>query len=61
MQIMIVSHIVAGPSDGSDVSPSNWTGLVDLEEETSLHSGEACKSNYMALRWLVCTDTQNEV
>ncbi|XP_070775304.1 neurocan core protein-like [Enoplosus armatus] len=27
-----------GSSDGSDVKPSNWTGLVDLEEEASLHS-----------------------
>ncbi|XP_045908453.1 neurocan core protein-like [Micropterus dolomieu] len=30
-----------GSSDGSDVSPSNWTGLVDLEEEASLHSTDA--------------------
>ncbi|KAM3604453.1 uncharacterized protein V6R79_011196 [Siganus canaliculatus] len=29
-----------GSSDGSDVSPSNWTGLVDLEEEASPHSSE---------------------
>ncbi|XP_028987073.1 neurocan core protein-like [Betta splendens] len=28
----------AGSSGGSDVSPSNWTGLVDLEEEDVLHS-----------------------
>ncbi|XP_047445642.1 neurocan core protein-like [Mugil cephalus] len=32
---------IRGLSDASDVSPSNWTGLVDLEEETSLHSGDA--------------------
>ncbi|XP_040911426.1 neurocan core protein-like [Toxotes jaculatrix] len=25
----------------SDVSPSNWTGLVDLEEETALYSADA--------------------
>ncbi len=31
----------AGSSDGGDVSPSNWTGLVDLEEEESLHT--TCK------------------
>ncbi|XP_037644279.1 neurocan core protein-like [Sebastes umbrosus] len=30
-----------GSSDGSDVSPSNWTGLVDLEEEASLHRIDA--------------------
>ncbi|XP_062285211.1 neurocan core protein-like, partial [Scomber scombrus] len=30
-----------GSSDGSDISPSNWTGLVDLEEETSNHSADA--------------------
>uniref|UniRef100_A0A3Q1EG12 Neurocan core protein-like n=1 Tax=Acanthochromis polyacanthus TaxID=80966 RepID=A0A3Q1EG12_9TELE len=29
-----------GSSDGSDVSPSNWTGLVDLEEETSPHTAD---------------------
>ncbi|GLD58592.1 neurocan core protein-like isoform X1, partial [Lates japonicus] len=28
-------------SKGSDVSPSNWTGLVDLEEEAMLHSADA--------------------
>ncbi|XP_026169648.1 neurocan core protein-like [Mastacembelus armatus] len=27
-------------SDGTDVSPSNWTGLVDLEEEATLHSAD---------------------
>ncbi|KAI3374351.1 hypothetical protein L3Q82_006189 [Scortum barcoo] len=27
-----------GSSGSSDVSPSNWTGLVDLEEEASFHS-----------------------
>ncbi|XP_019963642.2 neurocan core protein-like [Paralichthys olivaceus] len=30
-----------GPSNGSDGSPSNWTGLVDLEEEATLHSTNA--------------------
>ncbi|XP_029310015.1 neurocan core protein-like isoform X2 [Cottoperca gobio] len=28
-------------SDGSDVSPSNWTGLVDLEGEAALHRTDA--------------------
>ncbi|KAM4605289.1 neurocan core protein-like [Polymixia lowei] len=27
--------------DGQELSPSNWTGLVDLEEEASLHSVDA--------------------
>ncbi|XP_070830192.1 neurocan core protein-like [Chaetodon trifascialis] len=30
-----------GSSDGSEVSPSNWTGLVDIEEEASLPSADA--------------------
>ncbi|XP_044074903.1 neurocan core protein-like [Siniperca chuatsi] len=30
-----------GSSDGSDITPSNWTGLVDLEEEASLHNMDA--------------------
>ncbi|XP_039999999.1 neurocan core protein-like [Xiphias gladius] len=30
-----------GSSDGNDVSPSSWTGLVDLEKEAILHSADA--------------------
>ncbi|XP_068196849.1 neurocan core protein-like [Antennarius striatus] len=29
-----------GTPDGRDASPSNWTGLVDLEEEASLHGAD---------------------
>ncbi|XP_028283455.1 neurocan core protein-like [Parambassis ranga] len=32
------STTVTGSSVGSDGSPSNWTGLVELEDEASLHS-----------------------
>lgn len=39
-------NVLVGSSDGSDVSPSNWTGLVDLEEEASFHSTDACKADF---------------
>ncbi|XP_042354489.1 neurocan core protein-like [Plectropomus leopardus] len=32
------TNTTRGSSGGSDASPSNWTGLVDLEEEASLQS-----------------------
>ncbi|KAG8014107.1 Neurocan core protein, partial [Nibea albiflora] len=35
------TQLIATTRGSSDVSPSNWTGLVDLEEETSLHSTDA--------------------
>lgn len=37
-------HMHAGSSDGSNVSPSNWTGLVDLEEEDTFNSTNAGES-----------------
>lgn len=33
------------PEDGGDVLPSNWTGLVDLEEETPPNA-DACKWDF---------------
>ncbi|KAK5888898.1 hypothetical protein CesoFtcFv8_014949 [Champsocephalus esox] len=35
-------------SDGSSASPSNWTGLVDLEDEASLHSADASSDPWSA-------------
>ncbi|XP_068422341.1 neurocan core protein-like isoform X2 [Clinocottus analis] len=32
---------IEGSTDTSDVSPSNWTGLVDLEEEASAHNASS--------------------
>lgn len=51
----LYKYMLAGSSDGSDVSPSNWTGLVDLEEETSLHSTDAGKGYFLydVLYWWV--------
>lgn len=43
---VLCPYIFAESSKGSDVSPSNWTGLVDLEEEAMLHSADACESDY---------------
>ncbi|XP_034051858.1 LOW QUALITY PROTEIN: neurocan core protein-like [Gymnodraco acuticeps] len=34
--------------DGSSASPSNWTGLVDLEDEASLHSADASSDPWSA-------------
>lgn len=42
--------LFAASTDSSDVSSSNWTGLVDLEEETALHNIDACKGDFQ------CTD-----
>lgn len=43
----LYKYMLPGSSDGSDVSPSNWTGLVDLEEEASLHSTDAGKGYFL--------------
>ncbi|KAJ4936930.1 hypothetical protein JOQ06_001514, partial [Pogonophryne albipinna] len=34
--------------DGSSASPSNWTGLVELEDEASLHSADASSDPWSA-------------
>lgn len=45
MHITLHTCIHAG---SSDASPSNWTGLVDLEEgeEDTLHAADACEFDY---------------
>lgn len=41
----ICTNTHAGSTDGTDTSPFNWTGLVDLEEEDTLHNMDACETN----------------
>lgn len=43
--MLFFTNICAGSTEGSETSPSNWTGLVDLEEDDTLHSMDACETN----------------
>jgi len=40
--VLLCADLQTASIGGQDLSPSNWTGLVDLEDET-VHSGDACK------------------